>query len=80
MAIVSLSTARKQRLIRIGKKVAPIVVLPMLAVSNAYADAPNVTEVVSDIGSLQAPIALVGGAYIGLKVFKRGWQIIKGFI
>lgn len=80
MAIVSLSTARKQRLIRIGKKVAPIVVFPMLAVSNAYADAPNVTEVVSDIGSLQAPIALVGGAYIGLKVFKRGWQIIKGFI
>ena len=80
MAIVSLSTPCKQQLIHIGKKVAPIVVFPMLAVSNAYADAPNVTEVVSDIGSLQAPIALVGGAYIGLKVFKRGWQIIKGFI
>lgn len=80
MAIVSLSTPRKQQLIHIGKKVAPIVVFPMLAVSNAYAAAPDVTGVVSDIGSLQAPIALVGGAYIGLKVFKRGWQIIKGFI
>ena len=80
MAIVSLSTARKRRLIHIGKKVAPIVVFPMLAVSNAYAAAPNVTEAVSDINSLQAPIALVGGAYIGLKVFKRGWQIIRGFI
>lgn len=41
MAIVSLSTARKQQLIHIGKKVAPIVAFPMLAVSNAYADAPR---------------------------------------
>ena len=80
MTIVSLSTVRKQQLIHIGKKVAPIVVFPMLAVSNAYAAAPNVTGVVSDIDSLQATIELIGGAYIGLKVFKRGWQIIKGFI
>ena len=77
---MALSDLRKQQLVRVGKRVAPIAVLPMLAVSNAYADAPNVTGVVSDIGALQAPIALVGGAYIGLKVFKRGWQIIKGFI
>lgn len=77
---MALSDLRKQQLVRVGKRVAPIVVFPMLAVTSAHADAPNVTEAVSDIGALQAPIALVGGAYIGLKVFKRGWQIIKGFI
>lgn len=77
---MGLSDLRKQQLVRVGKRVAPIVVFPMLAVTSAHADAPNVTAAVSDIGALQAPIALVGGAYIGLKVFKRGWQIIKGFI
>lgn len=77
---MALSDLRKQQFVRVGKRVAPIVVFPMLAVTSAYADVPNVTEAVSDIGALQAPIALVGGAYIGLKVFKRGWQIIRGFI
>ena len=77
---MALSDLRKQQFVRVGKRVAPIVVFPMLAVTSAYAAAPNVTEAVSDIGALQAPIALVGGAYIGLKVFKRGWQIIRGFI
>ena len=70
----------KNKFVPVVKKVSPVLVLPLLAFTNAYADAPNVTEAVSDIGSLQAPIALVGGAYIGLKVFKRGWQIIRGFI
>lgn len=73
-------TSKTKKLAPFIKKVAPVVVVPMALISNAYADAPNVTEVVSDISALQAPIALVGGAYISLKVFKRGWQIIRGFI
>ena len=73
-------TFKTKKLAPFIKKVAPVGVVPMALISNAYAAAPNVTEVVSDISALQAPIALVGGAYIGLKVFKRGWQIIKGFI
>lgn len=76
---MALSDLRKQQIIRVGKRVAPIVVYPLLAVT-AHADAPNVTEAVSDISALQAPVALIGGAYIGLKVFQRGWRIIKGFI
>lgn len=71
---------RKPAFATVAKRAAPVLVVPMLAINSAWADAPNVTEAVSDINGLQAPIALVGGAYIGLKVFQRGWKIIRGFI
>lgn len=77
MAILALS---KKKFAPVVKKAAVVSVLPLALITNAYADAPSVTEVVSDIDALEGPLALVGGAYIGLKVFKRGWQIIKGFI
>lgn len=70
----------KQQALHVAKTALPVVAVSVLAVTGAHADAPNVTEVVSDLDALEAPIALVGGAYIGLKVFKRGWQIIRGFI
>ena len=70
----------KQQAVHVAKTALPVVVVSVFAVTGAHADAPNVTEVVSDLDALEAPIALVGGAYIGLKVFKRGWQIIRGFI
>ena len=70
----------KQQAVHVAKTALPVVVVSALAVTGAHAEAPNVTEVVSDLDALEAPIALVGGAYIGLKVFKRGWQIIRGFI
>ena len=64
----------------LGKKSALAAAVVMSATVSAFAAAPNVTTVVSDIGDLADPIALVGGAYISLKVFQRGWRIIKGFI
>ena len=70
----------KQQAVHVVKTALPVVAVSVVAVTGAHADAPNVTEVVSDLDALEAPIALVGGAYIGLKVFKRGWQIIRGFI
>ena len=70
----------KQQFAHVAKTSLPVVVVSALAVTGAHAEVPNVTEVVSDLDALEAPIALVGGAYIGLKVFKRGWQIIRGFI
>lgn len=70
----------KQQAVHVAKTALPVVAVSLVAVTGAHADAPNVTEVVSDLDALEAPIALVGGAYIGLKVFKRGWQIIRGFI
>ena len=70
----------KQQAVHLAKTALPVVAVSLVAVTGAHADVPNVTEVVSDIDALEAPIALVGGAYIGLKVFKRGWQIIRGFI
>ena len=70
----------KQQAVHVAKTALPVVAVSVVAVTGAHADVPNVTEVVSDIEALEKPIALVGGAYIGLKVFKRGWQIIRGFI
>ena len=70
----------KQQFAHVAKNALPVVVVSVFAVTGAHADVPNVTEVVTDIDALEKPIALVGGAYIGLKVFKRGWQIIRGFI
>ena len=70
----------KQQAVHVAKTALPVVAVSVVAVTGAHADVPNVTEVVSDIDALEKPIALVGGAYIGLKVFKRGWQIIRGFI
>lgn len=73
------SSFRKGLAVGVAKKAAVVSAVSLLAAS-AYAEAPNVTEAVSDISALQAPVALIGGAYIGLKVFQRGWRIIKGFI
>ena len=73
-------SVRKKQIVHVAKRVFPVVVVSALAVTGAHADVPNVTEVVSDIEALEKPIALVGGAYIGLKVFQRGWKIIRGFI
>ena len=70
----------KQQAVHVAKTALPVVVVSVFAVTGAHAGAPDVTDVVSDLDALEAPIALVGGAYIGLKVFKRGWQIIRGFI
>ena len=70
----------KKQVAHVAKTALPVVAVSVLAVTGAHAEAPNVTDVVSDLEALEKPIALVGGAYIGLKVFKRGWQIIRGFI
>lgn len=74
------SAVLKQQFAHVAKTSLPVMAVFAFAITGAHADVPNVTEVVSDIDALEAPIALVGGAYIGLKVFKRGWQIIRGFI
>lgn len=71
---------RKRKAAYVGKNVLIGLAVPILMVGGAHAAAPDVKDAVADIGALQAPIALVGGAYIGLKVFQRGWRIIKGFI
>lgn len=68
------------KFVPVAKKASLVAVLPMALIANAYADAPDVSSAVSDISGLEAPVALIGGAYIGLKVFKRGWTIIRGFI
>ena len=70
----------KKQVAHVAKTALPVVAVSVLAVTGAHADVPNVSDVVSDLEALEKPIALVGGAYIGLKVFKRGWQIIRGFI
>ena len=70
----------KKQVSHVAKTALPVVAVFVLAVTGAHADVPNVADVVSDLEALEKPIALVGGAYIGLKVFKRGWQIIRGFI
>ena len=70
----------KKQVAHVAKTALPVVAVSSLAFTGAHADVPNVTDVVTDIDALEKPIALVGGAYISLKVFKRGWQIIRGFI
>lgn len=70
----------KKQVAHVAKTALPVFAVSVLAVTGAHADVPNVSDVVSDLEALEKPIALVGGAYIGLKVFKRGWQIIRGFI
>lgn len=71
---------RKQKAAYIGKNVLIAAVLPVAFLTGAHAEGPVVTDAVSDINALQTPIALIGGAYIGLKVVQRGWRIVKGFI
>lgn len=73
-------SVRKKQIAHVAKRLAPVAAVGLMASVGAHAGAPDVTDVVSDIDALEAPVALVGGAYIGLKVFKRGWQIIRGFI
>lgn len=70
----------KPKKLTLVKKVSIVLAFPVVAMSSAIAAAPDVSSVVSDISALEGPVALVGGAYIGLKVFQRGWRIIKGFI
>ena len=47
------------------------------ASSAAMADAPNVTEVVSDIGDAKAPIAAVAGASLSVYVGLRVWKMVR---
>lgn len=70
---------RKKQAAYVAKRALPAVAITLFAVG-AHAAPPDVTEVVSSIGGLEKPVAMVGGAYIGLKVFQRGWKIIRGFI
>lgn len=44
---------------------------------SAFADAPNVTEVVSDIDASKAPIAAVAGASLGAYVGIRVWKMVR---
>ncbi len=73
-------SVRKKQIVHVAKRVVPVVAVSALAVTGAHAEAPNVTEVVSSLDGLKVPIASVGGAYVALKVFQRGWKIIRGFI
>ena len=45
--------------------------------SAAMADAPVVTEVVSDIGDAKAPIAAVAGASLSVYVGLRVWKMVR---
>ena len=47
------------------------------ASSAAMAAAPNVTEVVSDIGDAKAPIAAVAGASLSVYVGLRVWKMVR---
>lgn len=47
------------------------------ASSAAMADAPVVTEVVSDIGDAKAPIAAVAGASLSVYVGLRVWKMVR---
>ena len=48
-----------------------------LASSAAMADAPVVTEVVSDIGDAKAPIAAVAGSSLSVYVGLRVWKMVR---
>ena len=45
--------------------------------SAAMADAPNVTETVSDIEAAAAPIAAVAGASLSVYVGLRVWKMLR---
>ena len=47
------------------------------ASSAAMADAPVVTEVVSDIGDAKAPIAAVAAASLSVYVGLRVWKMVR---
>ena len=49
----------------------------LFASSAAMAAAPNVTEVVSDIGDAKAPIAAVAGASLSVYVGLRVWKMVR---
>lgn len=49
----------------------------LFASSAAMADAPVVTEVVSDIGDAKAPIAAVAGASLSVYVGLRVWKMVR---
>lgn len=49
----------------------------LFASSAAMADAPVVTEVVSDIGAAKAPIAAVAGASLSVFVGLRVWKMVR---
>ena len=49
----------------------------LFASSAAMAAAPDVTEVVSDIGDAKAPIAAVAGASLSVYVGLRVWKMVR---
>ena len=49
----------------------------LFASSAAMAAAPNVSEVVSDIGDAKAPIAAVAGASLSVYVGLRVWKMVR---
>ena len=49
----------------------------LFASSAAMAAAPNVTEVLSDIGDAKAPIAAVAGASLSVYVGLRVWKMVR---
>ena len=49
----------------------------LFASSAAMAAAPNVTEVVSDVGDAKAPIAAVAGASLSVYVGLRVWKMVR---
>lgn len=49
----------------------------LFASSAAMAEAPVVTEVVSDIGDAKAPIAAVAGASLSVYVGLRVWKMVR---
>ena len=49
----------------------------LFASSAAMAAAPNVTEVVSDIGDAKAPIAAVAGSSLSVYVGLRVWKMVR---
>lgn len=54
-----------------------LAVAALVASSAAMADAPVVTEVVSDIGDAKAPIAAVAGASLSVYVGLRVWKMVR---
>lgn len=54
-----------------------LVTAGIFASSAAMAAAPDVTEVVSDIGDAKAPIAAVAGASLSVYVGLRVWKMVR---
>lgn len=57
-----------------------LVTAGIFASSAAMAAAPEVTEVVSDLGDAKAPIAAVAGASLSVYVGIRVWKMVRRVI